>query len=131
MNLNPVLDAVARLLDAAPGAPGGVPVTELAETLADEPRLRIATRLALVDLAARCAQSDPHSLEDTYPCTLCPPMIARRLARLSGASEENALAGLAELAPQLRDLAASLRQDHQALAILPQALLELLQTRLH
>jgi hypothetical protein len=129
--MNPVLHAVSRLLDSEPGELGALPVEELAATLAEEPRLRMATRLALVGLAARCEQPDAVPPEQARACTLCAPLLARQLERLSTLNEDEALAGLVDLAPQLRELAAELRQGHDTLAILPQAILELLRNRLH
>src|SRR5690606_35135361 len=49
--MNPVLHAVSRLLDSAPGLPGALSAADLSETLSGEPRIRMATRLALVKLA--------------------------------------------------------------------------------
>src|SRR5690606_1629952 len=129
--MNPVLQVVSHLLDSAPGLPGAPSAADLAETLSGEPRIRMATRLALVKLAARCEQPEPVAPEDAKICTLCAPLIARRLEQLSHAGDEEALAGLVGLAPQLRDLATDLRRENNPLAVLPQALLELLRARLH
>lgn len=129
--MNPVLHAVSRLLDSQQAHLRDSPAGELAATLADEPRLRMATRLALVKLAARCAQPDPVPPGQARACMLCAPLLARQLDRLSTLSEIEAMAGLVDLAPQLRDLAVELEQANDSLAIVPQALLELLRTRLH
>lgn len=129
--MNPVLHAVSRLLDSAPGLPGALSAADLSETLSGEPRIRMATRLALVKLAARCEQPDPVAPEDVKVCTMCAPLIARRLEQLSRAGDEEALAGLVGLAPQLRELSADLRRENNPLAVLPQALLELLRAQLH
>ena len=129
--MNPVLHAVSRLLDSEPGEARALPAGELATTLADEPRLRIATRLALVKLAARCEQPDEVPPQQARACTLCAPLLARQLDRLSTLPEDEAVAGLVDLAPQLRDLTVELRKGGDSLAILPQALLELLRSRLH
>jgi hypothetical protein len=129
--MNPVLHAVSRLLDSAPGLPGALSAADLSETLSGEPRIRMATRLALVKLAARCEQPDPVAPEDVKVCTMCAPLIARRLEQLSRAGDEEALAGLVGLAPQLRELSAELRRENNPLAVLPQALLELLRAQLH
>lgn len=128
--MNPVLLAVSRLLERCPGLPEVLPADELTETLADEPRIKIATRLALVGLATRCSQPEPTS-PPRDACTLCAPLIARRLERLAAASDEEAMAGLVDLAPQLRDLVTDMRRENNPLVILPQALLELLRARLH
>ena len=129
--MNPVLHAVSRLLDCAPGLPGALSAADLTETLSGEPRIRMATRLALVKLAARCEQPEPVAPEDLKVCTMCAPLIARRLEQLSRVGDDEALAGLVGLAPQLRDLSAELRREDNPLAVLPQALLELLRAQLH
>lgn len=129
--MNPILHAVSRLLDSPPGTPGGLSVAELSDSLSGEPRLRMATRLALVRLAARCEQPDPVTPENAMACTMCAPMIARKLERLASADDAQAMAGLVELAPALRELSEDLRREGSALAVLPQALLELLRARLH
>jgi hypothetical protein len=129
--MNPVLHAVSRLLDSAPGSPGALSATELTDSLSSETRLRMATRLALVDLAARCERPTPSDGAPAAPCTLCAPLLARLLERLAGMSDEQALAGLVELTPQLRELADMLQAEAHPLAVLPRALLELLRARLH
>lgn len=129
--MNPILHAVSRLLDSPPGTPGGLSAAELSDSLSGEPRLRMATRLALVKLAARCEQPDPVAPDNARACTMCAPMIARKLERLARADDAEAMAGLVELAPALRDLSSDLRREGSALAVLPQALLELLRARLH
>lgn len=128
--MNPVLLAVSRLLESCPGLPQALSADALTETLADEPRIRMATRLALVKLATRCSQPEPVE-PPREACAFCAPLIARRLERLSSAPDEEAMAGLVELAPQLRDLAGAMRSENNDLAVLPQALLELLRARLH
>ncbi|HMN63941.1 MAG: hypothetical protein KF786_12135 [Burkholderiaceae bacterium] len=129
--MNPVLHAVSRLLDSAPGSAGALSAAELTDSLSRETRLRMATRLALVDLAARCERPTPSDAVPPAPCTLCMPLLARLLERLAGMSDEQALAGLVELAPQLRELADTLQAQAHPLAVLPRALLELLRARLH
>lgn len=129
--MNPILHAVSRLLDSAPGMPAGLSAAELSDSLSGEPRLRMATRLALVKLAARCEQPDPAAPENARACKMCAPMIARKLERLAKADDADAMAGLVDLAPELRDLSEDLRREDSALAVLPQALLELLRARLH
>lgn len=129
--MNPVLQAVSRLLDGAPGTPNALSADELTDTLAGETRLRMATRLALVELAARCEHPNPSDGVPPAPCTLCAPLLAERIQRLAGMSDEQALAGLVELAPQLRKLADMLQAEAHPLAVLPKALLELLRARLH
>lgn len=129
--MNPVLHAVSCLLDSPSGLPGALSVADLSETLSGEPRIRMATRLAMVKLAARCEQPDPVAPEDAKACTLCAPLIARRLEHLSQVGDEEALAGLVYLAPQLRELCADLQRESNPLAVLPQALLELLGAQLH
>ena len=129
--MNPVLHAVSRLLDSAPGSPGALSAAELADALSSETRLRMATRRALVYLAARCERPIPSDGVPPAACTLCTPLLARLLERLAGMSDEQALAGLVELAPQLRELADTLQAQAHPLAVLPRALLELLRARLH
>lgn len=129
--MNPVLHAVSRLLDRAPGSPGALSAAELTDTLSSETRLRMATRLALVELAARCERPTPSDGVPPAPCTLCAPLLARLLERLAGMSDEQAFAGLVELAPQLRELADTLQAQAHPLAVLPKALLELMRARLH
>ncbi len=129
--MNPVLQAVSRLLDGAPGTPSALSAAELTDTLAGETRLRMATRLALVELAARCEHPTPSDEVPPAPCTLCAPLLAERIQRLAGMSDEQALAGLVELTPQLRELADMLQAEAHPLAVLPKALLELLRARLH
>jgi hypothetical protein len=129
--MNPILHAVSRLLDSPPGTLGGLSAAELSDSLSGEPRLRMATRLALVKVAARCEQPDPVAPENARTCAICAPMIARKLERLARADDAEAMAGLVELAPALRDLSEDLRRDRSVLAVLPQALLELLRARLH
>lgn len=128
--MNPVLDAVSRLLDSNPGLPA-LSVDALAEALSGEPRIRMATRLALVKLAGRCTQPEPVAPENARVCTVCAPMIAHRLEWLAQAGDEAALAGLVELAPALRELADELHREANPLVVLPQALLELLRAQLH
>ena len=122
---------MSRLLDSAPGLPGAPSADDLTETLSGESRIRMGTRLALVKLAARCEQPEPVAPENAKVCTLCAPLIARRLEHLSRAGDDEALAGLVNLAPQLRELSAELRGEGNPLAVLPQALLELLRAQLH
>jgi hypothetical protein len=129
--MNVLLHAVSRLLVQAPGQPGGVSSTELADSLADENRLRLATRLALVKLAARCEQADPSEARTPGPCLLGAPVLARRLEALAVVGDDEAIEGLLVLGPELRDLDEALRRERNPLAVLPQALLELLRSRLH
>src|SRR5690606_16101238 len=89
--MNPVLHAVSRLLDSQQANLRDSPAGELAATLADEPRLRMATRLALVKLAARCEQPDPVPPGQARACMLCAPLLARQLDRLSTLSEIEAM----------------------------------------
>jgi hypothetical protein len=126
-----VLHAMARLLDGSPGTPPDLPTSDLVDTLAEETRLPIATRLALVKLAARRSHDGAAPLAALAPCPACAPPIARRLEGLAEADDPIALAGLVDLAPELRDLDRSLARDASPLGVLPRALLELLRARLH
>ncbi|HRO60123.1 MAG TPA: hypothetical protein PK177_13315 [Burkholderiaceae bacterium] len=129
--MNPIFQAVSKLLDSGAGVPVELSSAEIADSLSRETRIRVATRLALVRLAARCEQGEVGSVEDAHPCELCAPLIARRLQRLAEADESTAMAGLLELAPALQHLSRELEREHNPMAAVPRAMLELLRAQLH
>ena len=129
--MNPIFHAVSKLLDSGAGVPVELSSAEIADSLSHETRIRVATRLALVKLAARCEQTEVGSVEQARPCDLCAPLIARRLQRLAEADESTAMAGLVERAPALEDLARELEQERNPMAAVPRAMLELLRAQLH
>ena len=129
--MNPIFHAVSQLLDSGAGAASELSSSEIADSLSNETRIRIATRLALVKLAARCEQTDVGSVEQAHPCDICAPLIARRLQRLAEADDATAIAGLVELAPALQGLAEELEWERHPMAVVPRAMLELLRAQLH
>ncbi len=108
------------------GCPAGSEWPEaVIDTLSLEPRLRIATRLALLRL----------SLADT---AFRPGASMRELASMAGELDAlidqghaAGLAGLIDLAPSLQILHRKLASEGNPLAVVPVALLELMRSQLH
>ncbi|MFO1299182.1 MAG: hypothetical protein U1F17_02090 [Burkholderiaceae bacterium] len=92
----------------------------------------MATRLALVDLAARCTtdpvrRSPAGAVHAALPHSYLPAL----LEALSRDDESQAIVALVACAPALRDMAQALARERDPYALLPVALLELLASRLH
>lgn len=146
-----VLHAVSRLMECPPADCGGLSA-DVAESLASERRLSMATRLGLVALASRietgdageCARRWLHSFRATpesslhlrdhagggaraLPHSYLPAL----LEALSRDDESQAIVALVACAPALRDMAQALARERDPYALLPVALLELLASRLH
>lgn len=149
----PVLHAVSRLIECPQPDRHGL-AAEVADALAGEPRLSMATRLGLVALASRieagdageCSRHWLHAFRATperslqlrdhcggtarthdLPDSYLPVL----LEALSRSDESRALEALVACAPALREMAEALARQRDAYALLPVALLELLASRLH
>lgn len=117
----------------------------LVETLSQETRVPVATRLALVALAASstavpiayappsmaATQVQLPERRESVPDGLRTHRLARELQRLAGAAEADAVDGLVNLAPLLRTLVHDLEQEHSPYSAAPRALLELLRAHMH
>jgi nitrate reductase assembly molybdenum cofactor insertion protein NarJ len=149
----PVLHAVSRLIEYPQPDRHGL-AAEVAEALAGEPRLSMATRLGLVSLASRieagnaaeCARRWQHAFRttperslrlrdhcggDARALELPDSYLPALLEALSRGDESRALEALVACAPALREMAEALARQRDAYALLPVALLELLASRLH
>ncbi|MCO5108443.1 MAG: hypothetical protein M9907_15390 [Burkholderiaceae bacterium] len=148
-----VLHAVSRLMECPQSDSHGLS-DAVAEALAEEPRLSMATRLGLVALASRIESGDPaecarrwlHSFRATPESSLHlrdhPGGYARAgtlphsylpalLETLARDDEPHAIEALVACAPALREMAEALARQRDPYALLPLALLELLASRLH
>ncbi len=131
--MDAVLHAVARLIQPRPPDRSGL-AADVAEALADAPRLSIATRLGLVALASRIeagAAPEPARVAAGARPAPLEPLLAPLLAALSRDDEMLAIESLVDRAPALRAMAAALAVRRDPYALLPLALLELVGTRLH
>lgn len=149
----PVLHAVSRLMECPRPDCRGL-AAEVADALAGASRLSIATRLGLVALASRIESGDPaasaqrwlrsfrgtpdRSLHlrdharsaaplDALPENYLPAL----LEALSRDDEAHAIEALLACAPALREIAEALARARDPYALLPVALLELLNSHLH
>lgn len=146
-----VLHAVSRLMRCPQADSRGLSA-DVAEALAGEPRLSMATRLGLVALASRIETGDAgectcrwlRSFRATPESSLHRHDHASRgdralshrdlpalLEALSRDDEPQALEALVTCAPALRELSEALARERDPCALLPLALLELLSARLH
>lgn len=149
----PVLHAVSRLLECPQSDRGGL-AAEVTEALAGEQRLSMATRLGLVALASGIESADArdctrHWLQSFRPTpesslhlrdhrggsALAPGLdegyLPALLEALSHDDEAHAIEALVSCAPALREMAEALGRQRDPYALLPVALLELLNSRLH
>ncbi|MCL4185398.1 MAG: hypothetical protein KJ011_18340 [Burkholderiaceae bacterium] len=151
--MNPVLHAVSRLMECPRPDSRGL-AAHVVEVLAGESRVSMATRLGLVALASRIESDDPaHSarhwlrsfratpesslhLRDhrggTARASALPEAyLPALLESISRGDEQRAIETLLACAPALREMAESLARQRDPYALLPVALLELLNTQLH
>lgn len=149
----PVLHAVSRLIECPRSDRRGL-TDEVADALADEAGLSMATRLGLVALASRIEAEGPgertrHWLRSfsanperslqlrdhvggaARVGTLADSYLPALLETLSRAGEPQAIEALVACAPALREIAEALGRRRDPYALLPVALLELLASRLH
>lgn len=149
----PVLHAVSRLMECPQPDRRGL-AADVADALASEPRLSMATRLGLVALASRIEAGDPrecarhwlrsfratpesslhlrdHAGGSMRARDLPEGYMPAMLEALSRDDEAHAIEALVTCAPVLREMAEALGRQRDPYALLPVALLELLDSRLH
>ena len=149
--MNPVLHAVSRLMECPQPDSSGL-AAHVVEVLAGESRVSMATRLGLVALASRIEAGDPeqctrhwlrsfratpesslhlHDHRGHAAGALPDAYLPELLESISQDDEHKAIEALLGCAPALREMAESLARQRDPYALLPVALLELLNSQLH
>ncbi|MBN9460632.1 MAG: hypothetical protein J0H00_05330 [Burkholderiales bacterium] len=122
--MSSLLHFVAHLAGSSRPSATGL-TAALTEALAAEPRLSISTRLGLVALASRIEAGEAGGLELPVDC------LSEALRAAEEGDDARTLEALIACTPALRAAAIALAQRNDPFALVPQALLQLIASRLH